>query len=220
LPRNPNQLYDTQEQKADLEARNGLLQFDEIRKLVAASRSEFKLTPDILLKLQYLAIHDIYNCAGRFRTGPVYLSRAVNDPGLHQPGPWEKVASLVDEMCDYVNTNFGKSAVHLSAYVMWRQNWIHPFFGGNGRTSRAASYLVLCARLGYDLPGSPTVPQQIADVPKSRDRYFRALQSADASDKSGRLDVSAMEELVSDCLAAQLLSVHQQAGAPSLSPPA
>lgn len=220
MPRNANQLYDTPEQKADLEARNGLLQFDEVRRLVAASRSEFNLTPDILLKLQYLAIRDIYNCAGKFRTGPVYLSRPVNDPDLHQPGPWEKVVSLVDEMCNYVNGNFGKSAVHLSAYVMWRHNWIHPFFGGNGRTSRAASYLVLCARLGYDLPGSPTVPQQIADGPKSRDRYFRALRAADASDKNGRLDVSVMEELVSDCLAAQLLSIHQQAAAPSQPPAA
>jgi fido (protein-threonine AMPylation protein) len=213
LPRNPNQLYDTPEQKADLEARNGLLQFDEVRTLVAASRSEFKLTPEILQRLQYQAIHDIYTCAGRFRTGPVYLLRSVQNANQHQPGPWEKVAGLVDEVCGYVNGNFGKSAVHLSAYVMWRHNWIHLFFGGNGRTSRAASYLVLCARLGYDLPGSPTVPQQIADVPKSRDRYFRALDASDAADKNGRLDVSMMEELVSDCLAAQLLSVHQQAGA-------
>ncbi|MGA9542342.1 MAG: Fic family protein [Candidatus Sulfotelmatobacter sp.] len=213
MPRNPNQLYDTPEQKADLEARNGLLQFDEVRKLVSASRSEFKLTPDMLLRLQYAAIHDIYNCAGKFRTGSVYLLRSVPNENQHQPGPWERAAGLVDEMCSYVNGNFGKSAVHLSAYVMWRHNWIHPFFGGNGRTSRAVSYLVLCARLGYDLPGSPTVPQQIADVPKSRDRYFRALDSADAADKNGRLDVSMMEELVSDCLAAQLLSVHQQAGA-------
>ena len=213
MPRNPNQLYDTPEQKADLEARNGLLQFDEVRTLIAASRSEFKLTPETLLQLQYLAIHDIYNCAGKFRTGPVYLARQVQDPNLHQPGPWETVVPLIDEMCKYVNGNFGKSAVHLSAYVMWRHNWIHPFFGGNGRTSRAASYLVLCARLGYEVPGSPTVLQQIADVPKSRDRYFRALEAADASDKKGRLDVSMMEDLVSDCLAAQLLSIHQQAGA-------
>lgn len=220
MPRNPNQLYDTAEQKADLEARNGLLQFDEVRKLVAASRSEFKLTPEILLRLQYLAIHDIYSCAGKFRTGSVYLARPVQDPTLHQPGPWEGVPSLVDGMCNYVNGNFGKSAVHLSAYVMWRHNWIHPFFGGNGRTSRAVSYLVLCARLGYDLPGSPTVPQQIADVPKSRDRYFRALQAADASDKNVRLDVSMMEDLVSDCLAAQLLSIHHQAGADAKPPSA
>lgn len=213
MPREPHQLFDTPEQKADLEARNGLLQFDEVKKLVTESVSNsFKLTPDILKRLQFLAIHDIYTCAGKFRTGPVYLSRADPDPTLHQPPSWEQVIPLVDEMCEYVNTHFGMSAIHLSAYLMWRHNWIHPFFGGNGRVSRAVSYFVLCARIGYNLPGSPTVPQQIADVPKNRDRYYRALQAADASDRNNRLDVSVMEELVSDCLGAQLYSVHKEAG--------
>lgn len=208
-----NKLYKTPEQKADLEARNGLLQFDEVKKLIAESRNGFKLTPEILLRLQYLAIHDIYKCAGTFRDGGVYLVRGgVNDTDLHQPGPWEEVPGHVEKMCEYVNTNFGKSAIHLSAYVMWRHNWIHPFFGGNGRTSRALAYLVLCARLGYDLPGTPTVPQLIADVPKNNHRYFQALQSADAADRNNRLNVSMMEELVSDCLAHQLVSIHNQAG--------
>jgi len=212
LSENPNQLYKTPDEKAVLEARNGLLQFDEVRQLVAASQEGFKLTAEIILRLQYLAIHDIYACAGKFRSGPVYLVRqGLPDPDLHQPGPWEGVPGHVDKMCEYINTNFGRSAVHLSAYAMWRHNWIHPFFGGNGRTSRAVSYLVLCARLGYNLPGSPTVPQLIADIPKNRDRYFRALQSADAADRTGRLDVSMMEELISDCLAAQLLSIHEEA---------
>jgi Fic family protein len=212
VPRDPNQLFDTPEQKADLESRNGLLQFDAVKAMVAESVAGFKLTPDILLHLQYLAIHDIYTCAGKFRTGPVYLVRGDPDPSLHQPPPWQQVVSFVDNMCDYVNGNFGKSAIHLTAYAMWRHNWIHPFYGGNGRVSRAVSYLILCSRLGYYLPGSPTVPQQIADSAKNRDRYYRALQAADAADRNGRLDVSAMEELVSDCLAAQLLSVHDQAG--------
>ena len=84
-------------------------------------------------------------------------------------------------MCTYVNGNFGKSAIHLCAYVMWRHNWIHPFFGGNGRTSRAASYLVLCARLGYELPGVPTVPEQIAQSGNNHWRYEQQLQAADAA---------------------------------------
>lgn len=144
--------------------------------------------------------------------GPVFLNRSIPDPKLHQPPPHEEVIPLVDQMCEYVNGHFGNSAVHLAAYVMWRHNWIHPFFGGNGRTSRAASYLVLCARLGYYLPGNPTVPQQIADAASNRERYYRALQAADAAGREKRLDVSEMESLVSDCLAAQLYSIHQQAG--------
>ncbi|HET9282483.1 MAG TPA: Fic family protein [Candidatus Angelobacter sp.] len=53
-----------------------------------------------------------------------------------------------------------KSAIHLAAYVIWRLNWIHPFADGNGRTSRALSYLVLCTRLGERLPGTVTIPDQ------------------------------------------------------------
>jgi Fic family protein len=111
-------------------------------------------------------------------------------------------------MCSYVNGNFGKSALHLAAYLMWRHNWIHPFAGGNGRTSRAISYLVLNVRLGFVLPGHNTIAQQIV---KCRDPYYDALKSADQSERDGRLDLSAMEELLSNMLAAQLLSVHNKA---------
>lgn len=212
MPREPHQLFDTPQQKAALEARNGLLQFDAVKRLIRESQAGFALTPDILRKLHRLAIQDIYHCAGNFRTGAVYLNRAVPDPTLHQPPPAEQVVGLVDEMCRYVNGNFGKSAIHLCAYVMWRHNWIHPFFGGNGRTSRAASYLVLCARLGYELPGVPTVPEQIAQSGNNHRRYEQQLQAADAAWAKGRLDVAGMEEMISDLLAAQLYAVYQQAG--------
>jgi Fic family protein len=217
VPRQPHQLFDTPEEKALLESRNALLQFDEVKKLVATSVSSgFSLSPETLLQLQYLAIHDIYDCAGNFRSGPVYLARnGVVDDKFHQPPPPEQVAPLVQEMCDHVNHNFGKPALHLAAYVMWRHNWIHPFFGGNGRTSRAISYFVLCARVGYDLPGNPTVPQQIADSQTNRDRYINALHAADDAYSHGAVvDVSQMEALVSDCLGAQLYTVHQAAATP------
>jgi hypothetical protein len=79
LSRDPHQLFETPEQKADLESRNGLLQFDEVKRLVSQSLEVFQLTPEILCRLQYLAIHDIYTCAGKFRTGPVYLHRSDPD---------------------------------------------------------------------------------------------------------------------------------------------
>jgi Fic family protein len=91
---------------------------------------------------------------------------------------------------------------------MWRVNWIHPFFGGNGRTSRAVSYLALCARLGFALPGTPTIPDQIV---AHRGPYFEALQAADAAWADSRLDLSRMESLLGELLATQLLSLHNQA---------
>lgn len=112
-------------------------------------------------------------------------------------------------MCDYVNQNWGKTAIHLAAYLMWRINWIHPFFGGNGRTARAIAYLVLCARLGFTLPGTKTIPDLI--VEHHRKSYYEALRHADEMWKGGSLDVSMMESLMSALLASQLAAIHREA---------
>jgi len=120
-------------------------------------------------------------------------------------------------MCEYVNLGWNKPAIHLSAYLMWRINWIHPFFGGNGRTSRAVGYLILCARLGFALPGVPTIPDLIE---ADREPYYRALQQADEAWDSGSLDIGEMESLMSSILAKQLLAIHKEAsgkGEPPLS---
>lgn len=120
-----------------------------------------------------------------------------------------RVPELIEELCDYVNDNWvSKTAIHLAAYVLWRLNWVHPFADGNGRTSRIPSYVVLCLHLGYRLPGTNTIPDQIA---KNKAPYYKALTAADQAYKDGRIDVSELEELIAARLAAQLLSVVEQA---------
>lgn len=136
-PKSP-QLFKDPDQKAHLEARNGLRQFDELVKLVdkATDEGHFKLRPSIVQSFQRIAIKDIYTCAGNYRTHPVSIKGTE-----HQPPDWREVPGLVEEMCDYVKANWSTALpIHLSAYLMWRINWIHPFSGGNGRTSRAVSY--------------------------------------------------------------------------------
>ncbi len=203
-----HQLYTNPEEKAALEARNGLLQFDEVLRLVDQSGAGFKLRPSTLQRLQRLAIQDIYTCAGNYRTGPVYIAGTT-----HQPPPAAEIAEQVEGMCDYVNDNWGRSALHLASHVMWRLNWIHPFSGGNGRTSRAISYLVLCARLGYRLVGTDTIPEQIV---ANRQPYYAALDAADAACASGGIDVTVMEALLGQMLAVQLSSVLADAAAGAL----
>ena len=87
-------------------------------------------------------------------------------------------------------------------------NWIYPFAGGNGRTSRAVSYLVLCARLGYRVSGTDTIPEQIV---AKRQPYYEALDAADAAWAQNRVDVGAMERLLEHALAVQLSSVLEAA---------
>lgn len=195
-----HQLYIDSDQKAALEARNGLIQFDEVIRLIEEAKQGFTLRPSIIQRLQRLAIKDIYTCAGNFRTGPVCINGTT-----HQPPDPATVSEHVEEMCDYVNKKWADSSpLHLGAYLMWRVNWIHPFAGGNGRTSRAVSYLALCTRLGYNLPGTVTIPDQIVS---NREPYYQALDAADAAWASGTLDVSVMEQLIAEMLANQLSSV-------------
>jgi Fic family protein len=113
-------------------------------------------------------------------------------------------------MRNYVNRNWQtpSSAVLLSANAMCRLNWIHPFFGGNGRGSRAASYLVRCGRLGFLLPGVKSIPELIV---ANRGTYYAALRNADRACESGGQAMSAMEDLLSSVLAQQLVSFHELA---------
>ncbi len=91
---------------------------------------------------------------------------------------------------------------------MWRLNWIHPFADGNGRTTRAVAYLVLCVKAGARLPGWPTIPEQIA-VDKAP--YYDALEAADLAAQDEETDLSAMMELLEGYLQKQLAAVLEAA---------
>ena len=196
-------IYRDQDEKRRLESRNGVIQAEFVIYQATNWESNARLTTDLARKLQELAVNQIYRCAGHFRDGDVVI-QGVD----HQPPPHTEVPALMEEMCDYVSGNWDKLPIHLASYVMWRINWIHPFFGGNGRTARAASYLVLCARLGFVLPGTKTIPEQIVE---HRGPYYEALQRADAAWEGGRLDLSQMEDLMSSLLAKQLVAIHEAA---------
>ena len=148
----------TEEERAKQEAENTLRQFDRVVELIGdatSSKKPFRLRPSVIQQLNRFAINRLEAAAGRWRETPMTITDSK-----HEPPPWEDVPGYIDEMCEYVNDNWAKrSALHLSAYVMWRLNWIHPFCDGNGRTSRAVSYYVLCAKLGFHIPGVKTVPK-------------------------------------------------------------
>ena len=195
------------EERAKREARNALRQFDTVVQLIEAwlkPDRPFKLRTSAILQLHRVALEGISAYAGNFRPADIEIQGSQ-----HQPVGAHMVPELIEDMCDYINEHWqGKSALHLCSYVMWRLNWIHPFDDGNGRTSRALSYLILCVRLGYQLPGSNTIPDQIS---ANKTPYYHALEAADKAWSSGLVDVSALETLLGDCLAAQLVGIHKRA---------
>lgn len=119
------------------------------------------------------------------------------------------VAEEAEHLCGYINAHRNdRTPLHLSAYAMWRLNWMHPFSDGNGRTSRVFSYVVLCVALGYVLPGTRTIPDQIV---ANRKPNFMALEAADRAWKESRVDLSSMETLLARLLASQLTSLIELA---------
>ncbi|HEY2546120.1 MAG TPA: Fic family protein [Candidatus Acidoferrum sp.] len=190
-------------QRARQEAENGLRQFDEVIEQInywLQPERPFKLRISAILSLHRRALEGISSFAGVFRPGGIEIKGSKHEPpGAHL------VPELVEQMCDYVNEDWAKSsALHLAAYILWRMNWIHPFVDGNGRTSRVVSYLVLCTKLGYVLPGTRTIPEQIS---KNKNPYYKALEAADRANAGGNLDLAEMEQLLESLLAAQLVSV-------------
>ena len=187
------------------EAENGLRQFDLVIETVEralASGERFKLRPSFLQSLNRIAVEDISELPGVFRPGQMTITNS-----RHQPPTADRIPVLVEELCDYVSENWDRGALHLAAYAMWRVNWIHPFEDGNGRTSRAVAYAILCIRLGYKLPGTKTIPDHIA---ANKLPYYEALEAANAAAESDRTDVSAMESLLGDLLAEQLYDFHRE----------
>ncbi|MGE5737108.1 MAG: Fic family protein [Acidobacteriota bacterium] len=195
------------DEKAKREARNGLKQFDAVIELIEyflQTDRKVSVRPSHLLHLHRIALEGISSYAGNWRPAGIKIGGSKHEPmGAHL------VPGAIEEMCDYVNDNWEKSTpVHLGAYALWKLNWIHPFTDGNGRTARALSYLLLCARLGYRLPGTNTIPDQIS---RDKNPYYKALEAADQAWSEKKIDLSVLEELLGALLANQLLSVHKEA---------
>ncbi|WP_416883075.1 Fic family protein [Marivita sp.] len=198
--------------KAEKEAANALRQADRVKDLIIQSIDRgglFKLRPSTLLDLNRCAIEGLDAYAGSWRPGGVKINKSK-----HVPPDGHLVAELVEDLCDYVNGQWNRcSAIHLASIVMWRLNWIHPFTEGNGRTSRAASYLVLCAKEQILLPGGYSIPEQIVE---NRTPYYEALEDGDKNyENNGRTlnaeVVPAMERLLAGMLARQLTARHKNA---------
>jgi Fic family protein len=208
--------------KAELETRNGVDQLDYITELVESGARE--LRESHVLGLQAMAIRDVYPCGGKYRdaTKDVFIQNSK-----HEVPHCALVPSLVRDAIDWVNRETDRSALERAAYAQWRFNWIHPFAGGNGRTSRAITYLIVCMNEGRMLPGEPTMPTLIYE---SRDEYISALQAVDATQRLAdakssdehplQPDFSVMADFLRRMLMKQFASAINRLASPSAPGPA
>ena len=204
----PLELITDPAEKARREVENGVRQFNQavelIREHVRNPERPFRLRSSHILMLHKAAMEGIHQLAGTFRNTSVAIRGS-----RHQPPEAFLVAEHVEHLCTYVNENWDSNALHLTAYVLWRLNWIHPFADGNGRTSRVVSYGILNIKSDSILPGSPTIPEQIA---ANKRPYYEALELADdAWAQRQEVDVTALEAMLDSYLAKQLVNAAEAA---------
>lgn len=139
------------QEKAPREAANAVAQLEYLAHLVQDHGAR-EVRESHVRALQALAVEGIYPCGGRYRDAKFGITISQS---AHRPPEASRVASLIQEMLEWCNDP-AHEALERAAFALWRFKWIHPFAGGNGRTARALSYLILCMGLGRMLPGART----------------------------------------------------------------
>lgn len=200
------------EEKAQRETSNCVKQLEAIEAYVL-DYGVTAIREGHVLELHRLAIEGLYRCGGQYRN--VTRDAKLDGGGAtHVPPEPALVPGLVREALDVINdTSVG--AVERMAYALWRFNWIHPFAGGNGRTSRAIAYFIWCIDMKMMPGGVPTFPTRIAD---ERDAYVEALRAADVGGIHGGPDLEPMMTLIYRALIGQLDAALRDRGKKSDNP--
>jgi Fic family protein len=144
---------------------------------------------------------------GDFREEEV-LVKSSSGVIVHEPPTHTEVQLLMEMFFADITRRWSETdAIEMASYALWLINWVHPFKNGNGRTARAFCYACLSLKLGFVLPGSPTV---IDLIMQNRRDYQLALKSADIGyGANGQPDLTAMQNFVGRLLVEQLSTVPE-----------
>ncbi len=173
--------------------------YDFLRSAVEAALAVDRsfLSQTVIKALNYHAIACLHGSAGIYRPWLVTVDDYI-------PPEHYRVPDLMDDFVNSVNRMWEtEDPVRLSAYVLWRLNWIHPFINGNGRTARAASYFVICVKIGI-WPNTATILPELLRRPENRDQYVSALRYADEISADGTPNLDPMVDLLTRLLREQL----------------
>ena len=161
------------------------------------------LSTDFMCELNFYATHMLCETPGTSRQKievDVYITETP-----HVPPRWWEVDELLVNFLQVLSVKMSDQNPFLAAaFVLWRLNWIHPFAQGNGRTSRALCYFVICQKFDIWLPGAPILPELIK---ANRPEYCELLKNADLTEKNGILDLLPIANFLERLLFSQLSTV-------------
>ena len=178
------------------------LQEEVENKIINEANLDFVVREEQIRSLHSICMDGLLENAGSYRTTDVRIS------GNHQPPLAVCVRSLMGEFVAAINDKIdsGDNHIDVSAFALWRMNWIHPFSNGNGRTSRLFAYFVMCmcANSLFVGKGRELVPDQL-DGSLHGD-YLKALEKADeAFAKTGQEDLLPLQKLLAIAVTKQVV---------------
>ena len=133
---------------------------------LADRKTPAPLSEKVIRELNGIVMHDIdREWAGRYRNSNVIIGGAS-----HAPPEAIEVPRLMHELIKWTEKEGQRlHPVELAAIFHYRLVFIHPFFDGNGRTTRLAMNNILL-RAGYPL---------VVILKNDRKKYYRLLAEAD-----------------------------------------
>ncbi len=145
---------------------------------VAVDTQRPMLSQHLIRAFNHHAIVGLHYTAGQYRNHPIAV-RQSDGQTVYEPPDAHRLSALMDDFVNSTNAKWVQTdAIRLAADVLWAINHIHPFINGNGRTARAASYYVLCVKVGGLIPGTRTIPELLRE-PEVKLDYYAALRAAD-----------------------------------------
>lgn len=143
---------------------------------------------------------------GELRESEVHVGDGAGNIVL-QPPFANQVPEILEKLFGDLGQRWrGGAPLEIGALALWMINWVHPFLNGNGRTARALCYTCVSLKLGFVLPGSPTLIDLIMD---NRPEYYAALRIADQDyANSGAPNLTALITLLDRLLIQQFESVE------------
>ena len=154
--------------KDHLEAKSHKEALDYLYSLVESGKNN-TVSERFIRSLNQIVMQDIdKDWAGRYRNSGVIIGGAD-----HKPPEALEIPRLMQNLISWVGDNKKKMhPVELASLLHHKLVFIHPFFDGNGRTSRLTMNIVLM-QSGFPL---------VIVLKNDRKRYYRSLSLADKGD--------------------------------------
>lgn len=110
----------------------------------------------------------------KYRDGPVYVTDPSKTEPIYVPPDAVKVQLMMDDLFIFINTENESEFIHpiIKAFIIhFYIGYVHPFFDGNGRVSRAFSYMYLLKQ-GYDFFRFFSISSMINE---HRKKYYKSF---------------------------------------------